>query len=135
MSETDLVTMLRGLDPEIRDGIYVFCTVKGAVYGALAHTSPLACMVEREGLSLVMTKDQAESEGLAYQGIFRCISLRLHSSLEAVGLTAAIASELAKQGISANVIAGHHHDHVLVPAIQADRALHTLNALKERAWG
>ena len=56
-------------------------------------------------------------------------SLMIHSSLDAVGLTAAVASRLADHGISANVVAGYYHDHIFVPVEAAEQAL---GALKEQ---
>ena len=131
-AETDLATLLRDLSPQINPASYVFCSVKDASYGALSHTKPLACFAEQEGLTLVLTQESAEQEGLSYQGTFRCISLLVHSSLQAVGLTAAVASELATHGISANVIAAYHHDHVFVPAQHAEQALRLLQGLSVR---
>ena len=89
---------------------------------------PLATFHEEEGLSLVITREVAEEADIVFDCTFRLISLRVHSSLEAVGLTAAIAGKLASKGISANVIAAFHHDHILVPTRQAEDAL---AALKE----
>jgi len=62
---------------------------------------------------------------------FRCrrITLTVHSSLEAVGLTAAVAGALARQGISANVVAAFYHDHIFVPRDQAERAVAVLEKL------
>jgi hypothetical protein len=59
----------------------------------------------------------------------------MHSSLEAVGLTAAVATALAARGIAANVIAGARHDHVFVPAARADDALAALRDLAAGASG
>ena len=53
----------------------------------------------------------------------------MHSSLHAVGLTAAVAAELSRNFISANVVAGFYHDHVLVPSDQAEEALKHLENL------
>ena len=53
----------------------------------------------------------------------------MHSSLSAVGLTAAFATALGDAGISCNVLAAYHHDHILVPAEDAERALETLREL------
>lgn len=131
-AETDLATLIRNLRPQILPATYVFCSLSDANYGALAHAKPLACFAEPEGLTLVITKESADQEGLAYQGTFRCMSLQVHSSLEAIGLTAAVASELATHGISANVIAAYHHDHVFVPSRHADRALHLLQSMSAR---
>ena len=117
------------LAPSLAPNNYVFCSLPGAQYGDFAQTQPLACIAEAEGLTLVLAQPQAEREGLAYTGLFRCISLGLHSSLEAVGLTAMISSKLAQHGISTNMIAGYHHDHVLVPAAQAHQALNLLEQL------
>jgi hypothetical protein len=65
--------------------------------------------------------------GLSYEGVFRCITLGIHSSLEAVGLTAAVAGKLATHGIAANVIAAYFHDHIFVQSELADRAIGILS--------
>ena len=131
-AETDLATLIRNLEPKTLPETYVFCSVENANYGALAHASPLASFAEPEGLTLVLTRESAEEEGLSYEGTFRCISLQVHSSLEAGGLTAAVTGELATEGISANVIAGHHHDHIFVPSHQVESALQLLENMSSR---
>jgi uncharacterized protein len=124
-----MTTMLRNLGAYLRPEKYVFCTLPDGNYGVLPHTTPLASIMENEGLTLVLTQQNAEDAGLHYEGTFRCISLKLHSSLDAVGLTAAVSGELASHGISANMLAGYHHDHLLVPSVDAERAVHILGAL------
>ena len=131
-AETDLDTLIRNLEPRTLSATYVFCSLEDANYGALSHTSPLASFAEPEGLTLVLTRESADQEGLPYQGTFRCISLQVHSSLEAVGLTAAVTGELAAHDISANVIAGYHHDHIFVPSHQAESALRLLEIMSSR---
>ena len=88
-----------------------------------------ASVVEPEGLSLVVCQEDADRLGLRYDFVARWIMLTVHSSLSAVGLTAAVSAALAEVGISCNVIAGRHHDHLLVPAARADDALATLARL------
>ena len=127
--ETNLTALLRHMTPLLDAPAYVFCTVDKARYGDLAHTEPLASVTETEGLTLVLRRETADREHLAYQGTFRCIRLGVHSSLEAIGLTAAVATALAQRGISANVIAGYYHDYVLVPADKAEVAMQALEAL------
>ncbi len=131
--EKDLNTILCSLDPCLQPSLYVFCTVRDARYGDLSHTRPVACMAEPEGLTLVVAKEDADEEGLAYQGTFRCIRLGVHSSLQAVGLTAAVASALATHDISANMIAGYYHDHVFIPSAHADAALQILKSMNPLA--
>ena len=131
-AETDLATLVRNLEPRTLPNTYVFCSVEDADYGDLSHTGPLASFAEPEGLTLVLTRESADEESLAYEGTFRCISLQVHSSLEAVGLTAAVTGELATQGISANVIAGYHHDHIFVPSSQVESALSLLETMSSR---
>ena len=131
-AETDLATLIRNLEPRTLPNTYVFCSVEDADYGDLSHTGPLASFAEPEGLTLVLTRESAEEEGLSYEGTFRCISLQVHSSLEAGGLTAAVTGELANHGISANVIAGYHHDHIFVPSRQAESALRLLETMSSR---
>jgi hypothetical protein len=77
----------------------------------------------------VLAKQSADVAGLAYDSVFNCITLMVHSSLDAVGLTAAVSGKLAANGISANVMAAYHHDHVFVPENKAKLALQLLAEL------
>ncbi|NLE98664.1 MAG: ACT domain-containing protein [Propionibacterium sp.] len=123
--ETDLPTLLATMDPQVRPGRFVFATVKGAMPDA----EVLASVVEDEGLSVVVAQDDADRLGLDYDFVGAWITLRVYSSLESVGLTAAVSATLADIGISCNVIAGFHHDHLLVPADRLDEALSALHVL------
>lgn len=128
----NLQEILRSMAPVLVEGIFVFCTVTGD-YADYAQFRPLASFEELEGLSLVLRKEAAIEGDLPFQGEFRCISLTVHSSLEAVGLTAVVAGTLADAGISANVIAGFHHDHIFVPSDHASAALRALRDLSARS--
>lgn len=130
--ERDLDKLLASLSPRLVDDDFVFCTIEGAAYGDFADLSPLASFSEDDGLTLVLTKQKADRAGLKYESLFRCITLDLHSSLAAVGLTAAVSRRLADRGISANIIAAYHHDHVFVPAEKAGDALSVLNEFSRR---
>jgi len=130
--ERDLDKLLASLSPRLMDDDFVFCTIKDAKYGDFAELSPLASFREEEGLTLLLTKEKADKAGFKYDSIFKCITLKVHSSLEAVGLTAAVSRQLADRGISANVIAGYWHDHVFVPAERADDAWSALKDLSRR---
>lgn len=127
--ETDLSKMLATLKPQLREGDYVFCTFPQARYGDHAELEPIASFTEAEGLTLVIPQHRADQHGIAYEATFRCITLSVHSSLEAVGLTAVIATQLAKHNISANVIAAYYHDYVFVQTHLAKDALTALNEL------
>lgn len=130
--ETDLSKMLAALAPELHDEEYVFCTVGNGRYGDHPELEPIAAFAEAEGLTLVIPRHRAEAHGIPYEAVFKCITLSVHSSLEAVGLTAVIATKLAEKSISANVIAAFYHDHVFV---QPHRAEAALTALEELAHG
>ena len=126
VGETDLDKLLAQMRPSLLACDFVFCTAADSNYGDLAELKPLASFQETEGLTLVLEKPVADEAGLNYDSVFRCITLKVHSSLSAVGLTAAVAGKLAASGISANVIAAYFHDHVFVPAEKAQRALQLL---------
>ncbi|MDQ7048850.1 MAG: ACT domain-containing protein [Enterobacterales bacterium] len=123
--ETNLNKLLASLSPKLDPTEYVFCSVKGEL-AEFIHCSPLATFTEDEGLTLVITRQTAEQNGLNFESHFKRISLMVHSSLNAVGLTAAVSAQLTKQGISANIIAGYYHDHIFVQAAKADPALEAL---------
>jgi len=128
--ETDLETMLSSLSPQLMDGDYVFCTFPDAAYGDLLELEPLASMHEPEGLTLIVTKAKADQRGLSYASVFRGITLTVHSSLDAIGLTAAFSAKLTEHRISANVVAGFYHDHIFV---QQEDAANAMSALGEFA--
>ncbi len=123
----ELETLLASMEPALKETDYVFCTVDGLV-SEYVSLHPIGIFCEEEGVTLVLEKSMAEEADLAFSGTFKQITLTVHSSLEAEGLTAAISNKLAKKGISANVIAAYYHDHIFVPAEKADEAL---AALKE----
>jgi predicted N-acetyltransferase YhbS len=106
------------------------------VYALWPHGKPLeghieAAVREAEGLTVVLHRDEANRLGLAYDFVAAWITLQVHSALEAVGLTAAVSSALGAAGISCNVLAGFHHDHLLVPTAQAEHALEVLTLLQQ----
>ncbi len=119
--------LLNSISPELIEGEYVFCTIPNGKYGDYRDLSPLASFIEAEGLTLVVPRESADKSGLEYDGVFRCITLTVHSSLEAVGLTAAVSTKLSEHQISANVIAAYFHDHVFVPSRFAEKALTLLS--------
>ncbi len=128
--EKNLRKLIEGMSPSLRSGDYVFCTVEGGKYGDHCELNPVASVLEPEGLTLVLEKAVADEAGLEYSGEFRCVTLLVHSSLEAVGLTAAISGELCKNNISANIVAGYFHDHVFVQAHEAERACAILGKMR-----
>lgn len=126
VGETDLAILLSSMEPKLAEQAYAFVSIKDAKYGDHTDLSPIAAFQEEEGLTLVIPEESANQANLHYSSLFQCISLTIHSSLDAVGLTAAFAEKLASKGISANVIAGFYHDHIFVPKPQAQLALAAL---------
>lgn len=129
--EVDLEKLLALLQPKLLPGLFVFCTVSDMSFAAVDKLQPLATYREEEGLSLLLQKEIADTAGIEYSSVFRCITLSVHSSLDAVGFTAAVANKLASMGISANVVAAHYHDHVFVPADKAEQALGVLTEFQQ----
>ena len=124
--ETDLDKLLSLMQPRLIEGEYVFCSVPDSKYGDFAELKPLASYQEAEGLSLLLNRHKADDAGLRYDSVFKGISLSIHSNLNAVGFAAAVSYKLASNGISANIIAAHYHDHVFVPVKRAEFALRLL---------
>ena len=128
--ETDLACLLQDISPRLDSTPVVFCTL-GKPLSACLDYEPIATMVEKEGLTLVVTKACADKHQLEYSCVMHKITLEVHSSLLAVGLTAAFARALTAENISANVIAGFYHDHIFVPENHAEQALRCLQALSK----
>jgi len=124
--EMNLQALLASLHPVLREGEYV--------YVLWPHGKPLepgieAAVREAEGLTVVLPRERADALGLAYDFVAAWITLEVHSELEAVGLTAAVGKALTEAKISCNVLAGFHHDHLLVPVADAPRAVEVLHEL------
>ncbi|MBF6049410.1 ACT domain-containing protein [Streptomyces sp. NRRL B-1677] len=128
--ERDLTKLLSGMRPELNAGRYVYVTVEGE---PPTDVAPVVTVREPEGLTLVVRQEEADAAGLAYEYVAGWITLRVHSALEAVGLTAAVSQALAQAGLSCNVVAGYHHDHLFVPYERAEEAVRLLEALAEAA--
>ncbi|MFE1799955.1 MULTISPECIES: ACT domain-containing protein [unclassified Streptomyces] len=130
-AERDLGRLLSGMEPALHPGRYVFTTVPGST--APPGLSPVVTVVEDEGLTLVVAQEDADAARLPYDYVAGWITLRIHSALDAVGLTAAVAHALAEEGLSCNVVAGFHHDHLFVPHERAAEAVALLERLAERS--
>lgn len=117
------------MNPILVTGEFVFITLSDAAYGNAAHLAPIASFIESEGLTLIIPKDRADAEAVDYDGTLRMITLQVHSSLNAVGLTAAVSKQLAIEGIPANMVAANFHDHIFVPSHMADEALRALQQI------
>jgi hypothetical protein len=125
---SDLDTLLRHMEPVLNAGVYVFTQSDDVVQIDPSHV--MASIREPEGLSLVVEESVAAAAGL--KPALRCawITLNVNSDLEAVGLTAALATALGQAGISCNVVAGLNHDHIFVPVNQAAQAMAELKTLQ-----
>ena len=129
--ETNLKKLIRTMKPILHQGDYVFCSIAGQPDYRL-NLDPIGCFREAEGLTLILLKHRAEEAGLPYVGVFAMITLSVHSSLEAVGFLAAIATRLANHDISVNPVSAFYHDHLFVPVAQAEAAMTLLHQLAEK---
>jgi hypothetical protein len=125
--ERDLERLLASLEPVLRPGSFGFAVVRDV--SELGGVAPAATVREDEGLSVVLPREEADALGLAYGYVAAWITLRAHSALDAVGLTSAVSRALADAGLSCNVLAGTHHDHLLVPVERGREAVGILQAL------
>lgn len=122
--ETDLQKLFSGLSAELHDGLYVFVTVpEEALPSGLV---PRMMFREAEGLTLIILQDEAKAHGLSHDFPCRMITLNVHSSLEAVGFIARIATELAANGMGVNPVSGFYHDHLFIPDGREQEALSIL---------
>ena len=127
--ETDLKALIEGMNPVLNTGEFVFTTVDDL--RSIPQTAVVGQFREPEGITLIMERQHADALHLGYDFVAGWITLTVYSSLEAVGLTAIFSSELARHGISCNVIAGFYHDHLFVPIHDAQKAMDVLMAMKQ----
>ena len=125
--ESNLAVLLSSAKPEQNPGDYVFCSVSDL--SNIDMDKVFVMTREVEAVTLVLKKETADAWALPYSSIFAWITLTIHSSLEAVGLTAAFSTALASENISCNVVAGFYHDHIFVGVDDLERALDVLSKL------
>jgi hypothetical protein len=125
IGEVNLTAILRALTPILHGDTFVYLT------GPALRTElePLLAFREVEGWTMIVTQAAAEQHGLEYTFPCAWITLHVHSSLAAVGLTAVVSAALADAGIACNMVAAYHHDHVFVPHERAAEAMQILQHL------
>jgi hypothetical protein len=118
------------MEPSLADEEYVFLSMEDSRLTDL-NIDALLTFKEEEGITLIVDKVTADSHNLEYMSTWSMITLSIHSDLEAIGFIARVASELAKEGISVNVVSAFYHDHLFVPYDEGQEAMEILQALSE----
>lgn len=125
--ETNLAALLKNMAPRLHAGTYVFTTNPTGI--PIDQNDIIGLYKESEGTTIILARHKADALKLSYDQIYAWITLEVHSSLEAVGLTAAFSTQLANERISCNVVAGNYHDHLFVPQKDQEAAMQALVAL------
>ena len=123
--ETKIEILLRSMQPLLSPEEYVFCSLQLQELKN-SDLNPVGTFKEKEGLTLILTKEEADRHKLTYSAIFSMITLEIYSSLEAVGFIAAIASRLAQHNISVNPVSAYYHDHLFIPVARSQEAMSLL---------
>lgn len=127
--ETDVATMLASLQIERREPPVTVVHLQDPVE---LGDGVLAVLTEDEGTTAVVSIAEAERRGWPVEFRAAWLTVSVHSSLDAIGLTAALATALTERGIACNVLAGYFHDHLLVPLDRVDEAVECLESLVDR---
>jgi len=125
--ESDLNIILKTLKPFLHNGEYVFCQVPDQY--RIDLNDIISYFREGEGVTIILSKTTADRYKLPYSFVSAWITLRVHSSLESVGLTAAFSNALAAAGISCNVVAACFHDHIFVDIKDAQKTMEVLEGI------
>ncbi len=125
--ETNLNTLLKTMKPKLNMGEFVFCSAKNL--STVDINEALLIFKEEEAITIIIKKETADKLKLDYSFISSWITLTVHSSLEAVGLTAAFSKALSEKNISCNVVAAFYHDHIFVDIKDAEKAMRVLTKL------
>jgi uncharacterized protein len=126
--EKDLDVLLASLETLLDPETFVFLTLP------FSKTVPPTLELqmsfrEAEGLTAIVTQASAVSHGLEYIFPCRMITLNIHSSLEAIGFIAVIASRLKENLMGVNPVSGFFHDHLFVPEGREEEALDVLREI------
>lgn len=123
--ELNLKVLLKSMSPVLNEGDYVFCTLEEVT--DIDFKDVILMFREQEGITVIVEKETADRFNYDYSIVVSWITLTVHSSLEAVGLTAAFSNALAQENISCNVVAAYFHDHLFVAKKDAEKAMVVLS--------
>jgi hypothetical protein len=132
IGQRNLGILLKTMAPVLQDEEYVFCSIPEGELAVLQR-SPLGMFQEMEGVTVIVTAEQARQANLSAEPRWRLITLSVHSDLQAVGFLAAVTASLAAAEISVNAVSAYFHDHLFVPSQQAEAAMACLMELAELA--
>jgi hypothetical protein len=127
--EINLAKIIKQMKPVLNEGEFVFTTLNNAAH--VLRNDIICEFKEVEGTTLVLKRAKADALNLSYTYIASWITLKVHSSLDAIGLTAVFSTELAKHNLSCNVIAGYYHDHIFIDKRDATKAIEILKELSK----
>ena len=134
--ETSLNVLLQSLKVSSQPTTYVFVSLP---IDQVVHPFPIPItdirlwFWESEGVTIIIPLHLAEKYG--YEFSYRCkmVTLDVHSSLEAVGFLAAVATRLAENGLSSNVVGAFYHDHLFVKEEEVEKVVSVLEELAREA--
>ncbi len=127
--EIRLKELIQSMRPRLNTGDYVFVLKPSFIQ--VPTDQLIGLFQEKEGITLILERQNADDLGLTYDFVSAWITLDVHSSLEAVGLTAVVSNELSKNSISCNVIAAYFHDHIFVDKSDGAKAIKVLHELSQ----
>ena len=110
-------------------GEYVFCFIEDI--NKISMNNIICSFKESEGYSIIISKEEAIKNNLPFYFVSAWITLEIDSTLDSIGLTSAFSKKLTKAGISCNVIAAYHHDHIFVPYLDKHKAMEILSDMYE----
>ena len=127
--EVDLIQLVKEMTPKLNLGEFVFVTLEND--SKIGRSDTIMEFKEEEGTTVVLERSKADALKFKYEFVASWITLQIHSSLEAVGLTALFSTELAKHNINCNVVAGYYHDHIFVSTKDSKKAMTILTDLSK----
>ena len=120
------------MEPVLDERDFVFCSFPTLDWDQMRELNPIGIFHEKEGVTFILDTKNAVDKKIDYLSVYRLITLNVHSSLDAVGLTAAFSAKLAEKNISANVVAAYYHDQIFVPEEKAEQALEAILELQKK---
>lgn len=127
VGETDLQRLLAGLAPELAEHPRA---IRSQAADVPAPADAIMAFLESEGMTVIVPVTAVPAtEDKQTEPLWAQITLRIHSSLEAVGMMAAIAAALTARNIPCNAVSAYYHDHLFIPWARRDDACLALREL------